>query len=252
MCLIALAWQAHPDFPLVVAANRDEWRERPALAAHWWPEHPHLLAGRDLQAGGTWMGITKGGRFAAVTNFRDPSDRRSTALSRGALVTEYLLGTLAPADYLAGLASRAGRYNGFNLLAGDGRTLAYLGSREGEARMVEPGVHALSNHLLDEPWPKVAKAREALREGLAGGDETLFAMLSDEARAPDEALPDTGVGLERERWLSSILITGERYGTRASTVLRAGAGGDVRVEERTRNATGAVTHRAEFAFRFGG
>jgi uncharacterized protein with NRDE domain len=249
MCLNAIAWQAHPDYPLVVAANRDEWRDRPALPAHWWEDRPGLLAGRDLQAGGTWMGITRGGRFAAVTNFRDPSERRSTALSRGALVTEFLIGSDSPPAFLAGLAGRAAQYNGFNLLAGDGGMLCYFGSRDGVVRSVAPGVHALSNHLLDEPWPKVAKAREAMRSSVADGDEPLFAMLSDASPAPDHALPDTGVGLERERWLSSILITGETYGTRASTVLRVDARGAARVEERTRDSSGAVTGTKAFDFR---
>jgi uncharacterized protein with NRDE domain len=249
MCLIAIAWRAHADFPLVVAANRDEWRDRPAAPAHWWPDHPGLLAGRDLQAGGTWMGITREGRFAAVTNFRDPSDRRSTALSRGALVTEFLLGDETPAAFLAGLADRAGQYNGFNLLVSDGESLLYFGSREGEVRAVEPGVHALSNHLLDEPWPKVQRARAALRDSPGDGDEPLFAMLSDTTPAPDHQLPDTGVGIERERMLSPILITGADYGTRASTVLRAGVR-EARFEERTRDATGAATNRAVFAFGF--
>jgi uncharacterized protein with NRDE domain len=247
MCLIAIAWQAHSDYPLVVAANRDEWRDRPALPAHWWNDHPGLLAGRDLKAGGTWMGVTKGGRFAAVTNFRDPSDRDSTALSRGSLVTEFLLGEETPGRFLAGLAARADRYNGFNLLAGDGRTLLYFGSREGEVRAVEPGVHALSNHLLDEPWPKVRRARAALQAAVGDGDEALFAMLSDATPAPDGELPDTGVGLERERMLSPILIAGASYGTRASTVLRATRDA-VRLEERTRDAAGTVTRRAAFDF----
>ena len=249
MCLIAIAWQAHPDFPLVVAANRDEWRDRPAAPAHWWPDHPDLLAGRDLQAGGTWLGITRGRRFAAVTNFRDPSDRRTSALSRGTLVTAFLLDDEAPAAFLARLAGSASHYNGFNLLVGDGDTLLYFGSREGEVRAVEPGVHALSNHLLDEPWPKVQRARAALGESLGDGDEPLFAMLSDAAPAPDSQLPDTVVGLERERMLSPILIAGPDYGTRASTVLRAGRDA-ARLEERTRDPSGAVTCVAAFDFPF--
>ena len=249
MCLIAIAWQAHPAFPLVVAANRDEWRDRPAAPAHWWSDHPRLLAGRDLQAGGTWMGITRGGRFAAVTNFRDPSDRRSTALSRGTLVAQFLSGDDEPARYLAQLAGRAAQYNGFNLLVGDARSLCYFGSREGEVRAVEPGVHALSNHLLDEPWPKVSKARSALRESVGDGDAPLFAMLSDATAAPDAELPDTGVGLERERMLSPALIRGADYGTRTSTVLRA-SGASARFEERTRDAAGAVTGTATFEFAF--
>ncbi len=249
MCLIAIAWKAHPDFPLVVAANRDEWRDRPASPAHWWVEAPGLLAGRDLQAGGTWMGVTRGRRFAAVTNFRDPSDRRSTALSRGNLVTSFLLGHDAPGAFLARLAGTASQYNGFNLIVGDGDTLLYFGSREGEVRAVDPGVHALSNHLLDEPWPKVERARAALGESLDDGDERLFAMLSDATPAPDSRLPDTGVGLERERLLSPILIAGPDYGTRASTVLRAGRE-SARLEERTRDAAGAVTSVAAFDFPF--
>lgn len=246
MCLIAIAWRAHAGFPLVVAANRDEWRDRPAAPAHWWDGHPAILAGRDLQAGGTWMGVTRARRFAAVTNFRDPSDRRSTALSRGTLVTEFLRGEDPPEAYLARLAATASLYNGFNLLVGDAGSLFYFGSREGEVRAVEPGVHALSNHLLDEPWPKVLRAREGMRAAL-GDDEALFALLSDTTPAPDEALPETGVGLARERQLSPILITGADYGTRASTVLRLGAGA-ARLEERTRDATGTVTSAAAFDF----
>lgn len=251
MCLIAIAWQAHPEFPLIVAANRDEWRDRPALPAHWWSDHPDLLAGRDLQAGGTWMGVTRGGRFAAVTNFREPSERRTTALSRGALVADFLQGRESPEEFLRALAGRAARYNGFNLLVGDAATLLYFGSREGEVRAVAPGVHALSNHLLDEPWPKVARAREATRDALgeSGGDVRLFDMLSDATPAPDALLPDTGVGLERERMLSSALIVGAGYGTRTSTVLRA-TRTTARFEERTRDASGSVTSAAAFDFPF--
>ena len=248
MCLIALAWKAHPEFPLVVAANRDEWRARPTAPADWWESRPDLLAGRDLEAGGTWMGVTRGGRFCAVTNFRDPSDKRGTARSRGELVADFLSGQASPAAYCERLAARARDYNGFNLLAGAGDSLVYFGSREGEAREVDPGIHALSNHLLDEPWPKVRRAREAMRLALPDGDEPLFARLSDPTPGRDEELPDTGVGLEWERRLSPALITGEDYGTRASTVLRIAAGGEVRFEERTRNATGTVTDSRLFSF----
>jgi uncharacterized protein with NRDE domain len=248
MCLIAIAWKAHPDYQLVVAANRDEWRARPTAPADWWEGRPGLLAGRDLEAGGTWMGVTRGGRFCAVTNFRDPSGKRGTARSRGELVADFLSVDESPAAYCARLAARAGDYNGFNLLAGFGDSLVYFGSREGEARGVEPGIHALSNHLLDEPWPKVRRAREAMRESVGNGDEPLFAMLSDATPGHDGELPDTGVGLAWERRLSPALITGEDYGTRASTVLRIAAGGQVRFEERTRDATGTVTDSRAFAF----
>ena len=251
MCLIALAWRARPDLPFVVAANRDEWRERPAQPASWWPDHPAIFAGRDLQAGGTWMGVTRAGRFAAVTNFRDPSDKRTTAKSRGALVSGYLLSSDAPGAFLAALASSARDYNGFNLILGDGNELWYYGSREGEAREVGPGVHGLSNHLLDEPWPKVVRAREAMRSAIAGDDPfpSLFEVLGDASGAPDEALPDTGVGIAWERRLASPLIVGPEYGTRASTVLSVAGDGRVRFEERTRGADGAVSTvvREEFA-----
>jgi len=250
LCLIVIAWHARADLPLVVAANRDEWRDRPAEPAHWWGEHPGLLAGRDLKAGGTWMGITRGGRFAAVTNFRDPSDKRSTARSRGGLVTEFLLGHEPPKAFLAGLADRVHEYNGFNLILGDGESLCYYGSREGVARAIEPGVHGLSNHLLDEPWPKVIRARAAMQQALVDRDPALrlFDVLSDTEGAPDEELPDTGVGLELERRLASPLITGVTYGTRASTVLKVAADGAVHLEERSRDADGDVVNVASHRF----
>ena len=162
MCLILFAWQAHPDYPLVVAANRDEWRERPAAPATWWDDAPDILAGRDLEAGGTWLGVTRSGRFAAITNFRDPADRRSTAPSRGQLVADFLRGDDSPRNYLEALSPKAARYNGFNLLLADEKSMCYFGSREGEIIDVPPGIHGLSNHLLDEPWPKVEKAKSAL------------------------------------------------------------------------------------------
>ncbi|QJR09130.1 hypothetical protein DSM104443_00166 [Usitatibacter rugosus] len=251
MCLIALAWQSHPEFSLVVAANRDEWRERPTEASGWWKDHPEILAGRDLRAGGTWMGITKGGRFAAVTNFRDPSDKRTTALSRGNLVADFLLADSSPHDYLASLVPRAPQFNGFNLIVGDGKSLAYFGSRESTARDIEPGVHGLSNHLLDEPWPKVTRARLAMEA--ARGDPKpaprLFALLSDRNVASDGELPDTGVGIAWERRLAPALITGEEYGTRSSTVLTVSRAGLVTWEERTLDAAGGDSAVRNASFR---
>ena len=243
MCLIVFAWKARPGLPLVVAANRDEWRERPAEPAHWWPEHPELLAGRDLQAGGTWMGITRNSRFAAVTNFRDPAERRTTAKSRGSLVTEFLLGSDSPARFLSNLAARSRDYNGFNVILGDGASLFYFGSREGVPRAIEPGIHGLSNHTLDEPWPKVVRGRHAMASALEAKDPepALFDLLSDARGEADEALPNTGVGIEWERRLASPLISGADYGTRASTVLTVAASGDAKFEERTRASDGSVS-----------
>jgi uncharacterized protein with NRDE domain len=251
MCLIVVAWRARADLPLVVAANRDEWRERPAAPARWWPEHPELLAGRDLQAGGTWMGVTRAGRFAAVTNYRDPSDKRASARSRGGLVTEFLLGVDSPARFLSNLSARAHAYNGFNLILGDGASLFYYGSREGTSRAIVPGVYGLSNHLLDEPWPKVTFARREMHAALEDTDPLprLFEMLSNDASAADVQLPHTGVGVEWERRLSAALITGDDYGTRASTALTIASSGEVALEERTRDARGRVTGTVSERFR---
>ena len=254
MCLIAFAWKAHPDFSLVVAANRDEWHERPAAQAAWWADHPDILAGRDLQAGGTWLGISRRGRFAALTNFRDPSDRKADAPSRGQLVTEFLVGKQSAQEYLRALRENAARYQGFNLLVGDGDTLFYFSSRMGEIITVPPGVHALSNHALNQPWPKVENAKSALGAALQAKMPedarrmAFYELLSNDKLAPDAALPDTGVGLEWERVLSPALIVGEKYGTRCSTVLTISVTGDVCFGEHTRGARGDVTHIANYVF----
>ena len=248
MCLIVIAWKARDDLPLIVAANRDEWRDRPAEPARWWTDHPDVLGGRDLKAGGTWMGVTRAGRFAAVTNFRDPSDKRSTARSRGELVTQFLLSKQSPADFLSSLAARARDYNGFNLIVGDGGELWYFGSREGTARPIEPGVHGLSNHLLDEPWPKVVRARLAMENALPEREPAarLFEMLADGEGAPDESLPQTGVGMAWERRLASPLITGADYGTRASTVVMVSQAGGILFEERSIAEDGSVASRVQW------
>jgi uncharacterized protein with NRDE domain len=253
LCLIVLAWKARADLPLAVAANRDEWRARPTEPAHWWQDHPELLAGRDLEAGGTWMGFTRTGRFAAVTNFRDPSDKRSTARSRGELVSQYLLGHDAPSDFLSRLVPRVSDYNGFNLILGDGASLWYFGSREGEAREIESGIHGLSNHLLDEPWPKVVRGRLAMEQALRDPDPSarLFAALADGQGASDEALPDTGVGIAWERRLASPLITGADYGTRSSTVLTVISEGRAKFAERTLAEDGAVVSVMQEEFALG-
>ncbi len=252
MCLIVFAWRMHADLPFVVAANRDEWRDRPAASAHWWPDAPGVLAGRDLQAGGTWLGATRAGRFGAITNFRDPAERDSSAPSRGALLVDYFQGHAGPREYLLSLRERAERYNAFNLLLADEDSLYYYGSREGRVVEVPPGVHALSNHLLDEPWPKVERARALLAAHLPNAQtsdvQTMFDLLADSATVPDTSLPDTGVGIEWERTLATILIRGERYGTRCSTVLMRNREGQVNFEERTLGIEGEVTASAKFVF----
>lgn len=246
MCLIVFAWQAHAGFPLVVAANRDEFFDRPSAAARWWDDGSQRLAGRDLRAGGTWMGVSRSGRFAALTNYRDPSERKPDAPSRGALVANFLIDTTAPAEYLAALASSAPRYNGFNLLAAqigarDERDAVQVISNRDQSgpRIVVPGIHALSNALLDTPWPKVERARAGLQALLTEPHRTadeltagLVDLLADRTTAHDNELPNTGLSIARERALSSIFIRTPGYGTRASTVLIVDSGGRVTFTER--------------------
>jgi len=234
MCTLLLAWQVDPARPLIVAANRDEFRARPSEPARFWPEAPQLLAGRDLQAGGTWLGVTRQGRFAALTNVREPHVLPAQgASSRGRLVADFLRGTLAPAAYLAGIAADA--YAGFNLVVGDGEALWYLSNRSGEPRPVPAGVHGVSNAGLDTPWPKVERGRARLAELLRSEatPERLLALLADEAVAADAELPDTGVGLAMERVLSPLFIAGPVYGTRSSTAVVFHADGRVTFRERT-------------------
>lgn len=260
MCLIAFAWDAHPAFRLVVAANRDELYARPTAPADWWADAPDVLAGRDLREGGTWMGITRGGRFAAVTNFRDPGlAQLANAPSRGALVADFLRGSADAEAYARGLAGRAAAYNGFNLLVGDDGGLFYLSNRAEGVRRLEPGVYGLSNHLLDTPWPKVVRARAAMADALRrvdgvvadGWDAGLWEMLADRVLAADDALPDTGVGMERERLLSPPFIHGDVYGTRASTVLTLSRDGAARFVERSVRSGEAGWTEARHAFRVG-
>ncbi|GAB4350166.1 MAG: NRDE family protein [Gammaproteobacteria bacterium] len=253
MCLILLAYRCHPRYHLVVAANRDEFFGRPAAAAHWWGGEGKILAGRDLEAGGTWMGISRLGRFAALTNYRDPPAHRQDAPSRGALVCDYLEGSDSPADYLESLASRAADYNGFNLLVGDRDGLLGYCNRAAGIRSLEPGVHGISNGILDEPWPKVSQGRAELSAVLSENEEPdperLFAILADRARADDELLPDTGIGKEWERMLSARFIAAPGYGTRCSTILLWGIDGRVRFIERSFDETGKLIGVVDHSFR---
>lgn len=247
MCLILFAYQTHPRHRLVVAANRDEFYARPTAPAAFWSDAPEVLAGRDLREGGTWLGVTRGGRFAAVTNVREPEMYRVGAPSRGFLVSDFLRGSESPEVYAERLAETGGEYNGFNLLLVDGRSLVWLSNRGEGARTLEPGVYGLSNALLDTPWPKVEMGKEDLRRALEGdGDEALaaalFATLARRDPAPDARLPATGIGAERERALSSAFIATPEYGTRCSTVLLMGRDGAVSFTERTSvPATGGWT-----------
>ncbi len=257
MCLIYLAWRRHPRYPLVVAANRDEYHARPAAPAHWWEDAPGVLAGRDLEAGGTWMGITRGGRFAAVTNYHDPAaDRRAGAPSRGVLVGAFLTGGESAPEYLDRVVEEGRRYNGFSLLAMDGETLAFASNRSPGAMRLGPGVYGLSNHLLDTPWPKVKEGKAELERLLAEPDvrvPELLALLAVQGHAGVAALcADTGSGLGRRRSRSSRFILGRDYGTRASTVVLLEAGAAGVFVERSFDSNGTAIGDAVFELGAGG
>lgn len=239
MCLILVAWRAHPDFPLAVAANRDEFHARPTAPAAPWAEDPRVLGGRDLEAGGTWLGIREGGRFAAVTNVREPGVPKGPR-SRGELAGAFLLGGGDAGSFVR--AIRGASYSGFNLLLSDGRELWYATNRGGDPRPLEPGIYGVSNHLLDTPWPSLTRAKEAFARALPGlpGREPLFSLLADREIVPDPLLPATGISLEWERLLSAIFVASPAYGTRASTAALARTDGSVLLEERRWGPDGAT------------
>lgn len=238
MCLILFAFQAHPELPLVVAANRDESYARPATAARFWADHPHIYGGRDLEMGGAWMGLTTSGRFAAVTNFRDGYPKGLAPRSRGELVGGYLAGNDHAQAYLQTIAARQSQYAGFGTLAGDLDALWFLSNYGDGVQAVTPGVHGLSNHLLDTPWPKVTNGKNELTALLNGNNgpqpAALFDMLADRTVAAPDALPDTGVGMVREKQLGpKFIAVDDRYGTRASTVVIVNRDGSVFYSERS-------------------
>jgi uncharacterized protein with NRDE domain len=223
MCLILLALDAHPSFKLILAANRDEYYQRPSAPPSFWEDVPHLLAGRDLVAAGTWLGITRKGRIAAVTNYRDPANVKSDAPSRGGLVSNFLLGDLDSPSYLDLIRREKDRFNGFNLILGNPDQITWYSNRSDQVTPLLPGVYGLSNHLLDTPWPKVVRAKALFEEILHAGrqisTEALFKLLQDRHQPPDEELPSTGVPLEWERVLSPIFIKSPDYGTRSSSLV---------------------------------
>ena len=245
MCLILVAWRVHPDYPLVVAANRDEFFARPAAEAAWWKDAKDVFAGRDLEAGGTWLGLGRDGRFAGLTNFRDPPRNRNDAPSRGALVADFLTGNESTAAALARLQAQGPRYNAFNLFVSDGDSLGIYESASGSARILEPGIYALSNHLLDTPWPKVTAGKSRLARALRAlpDDTPLREILRDDRPAPDAALPRTGVSLAWERMLSSAFIRAPGYGTRCSTVITRDRHGWMHITESTWSDVGLESGR---------
>ncbi len=237
MCLILFGYRTHRRYGMVLAANRDELYDRPAAPMAFWEDHRHILAGRDLKMMGTWFGITRGGRMAAITNYRQPEIQVADAPSRGHLVSDYLADSVAPSDYLRLVAARAQRYNGFNLLVGDRRSLHYYSNRGDGPRELEPGIYGLSNRLLNTPWPKVSRGRQGLGRILEEANgrmhDSLLKLLQDQTVPDDNRLPATGIGMEWERILAPIFITSPTYGTRASTLLTIDRDQQVRVVEVT-------------------
>jgi uncharacterized protein with NRDE domain len=235
MCLIVFAWKLVPDCPLILAANRDEFFVRPTQPAGWWEDHPDVYAGRDLQAGGSWLGIDRRGRFAAVTNIRNGRVAKLDKRSRGELVADFLCNDSDPQSYLEQVRERAGEYNGFNLIVGNADALYWISNANGASvRALEPGIYGLSNGTLDTPWPKLVRAKAQFASLLCQGapDDAYFELLSDTTRAADCRLPDTGVSLEWERLLSSICIESPDYGTRTSTLMRVCGQGSAELKER--------------------
>jgi uncharacterized protein with NRDE domain len=254
MCLILIAHRADPRYPLVVAANRDEFFHRPAAPAEYWHDAPHVLAGRDLEKNGTWMGVATDGRWAAVTNFRDGTTAQAGARSRGELVAGYLKGSADAEGHVTAVAPDVREYHGFNLLAGDAAGIHYLSNREQGSMMLAAGVYGLSNHLLDSPWPKVERGKLALRAALAEGAKPdrligkLLAALSDRSIADERLLPSTGISKDWEKALSAAFIGAPGYGTRASTVLLVDTEGEVHFRERSFGERGELTEDRRYRF----
>ena len=223
MCLLLIANKIHPDYKLIIAANRDEFYARPALPADFWEDHPDLLAGKDLEARGTWLGITKSGRFSAITNFRDfHNPIKENVPSRGKLTIDFLLGDQDSLTYTQSLHEHSANYNGFNLVYGIKDDLFYYSNQTNIEIKLEKGIYGLSNALLDTPWYKIKKSKKRFAEILKGEKnliESIFNLMNDKEMADDKSLPDTGIGKKKEKALSSIFIKTPTYGTRCTTVL---------------------------------
>lgn len=249
MCTLAFAWHDHPTYRFVFAGNRDEFHARPAAAAAWWDD-PEMLAGRDLAGGGTWLGVDRRGRFAVVTNFREGRAAEPGKRTRGALVTRFFASDEIDV-FRARLDREAAAYSGFNLVFGELGNALYYHSNRGRSGGITPGIHGMSNHLLDTPWPKVNRATAGLAELLARPaieTDELFDLLSHREPAPTPDLPDTGVGPEMERLLSATFIVSPDYGTRCATVILLGHDGHLQFAERRFEADGSVGGESRFEF----
>jgi uncharacterized protein with NRDE domain len=249
MCLVVVAFQVSEDFPLIVAANRDEFHSRRSAAAHWWPDAPGVLAGRDLEAGGTWLGVHRSGRFAAVTNFRDAEPPSGRFESRGRLVAEFLSAAVAPVDYVASIDREA--YAGFNLLVSDGSTLAYLSNRGGGLQSVAPGIYGLSNATLDAPWEKVERSKARLARLIDErdlGDDALQALLADRSKGPVEEVRDQRLPFATAHAFTAPFIVTTEYGTRCSSTVFRDRIGRWQFVERRFDASGQPDGESRFSF----
>ncbi len=253
MCLLVIGWKVHPRYRLILAGNRDEFHERPAAPLGWWQDDARILAGRDLKAGGTWLGVARSGRFGVVTNYRDLQAPIEGAPSRGALVPRFLTGATSPKEFLDDLRGAAPRYSGFNLLVGGSRALYYFANRgDPNPRALAPGIYGLSNHLLDTPWPKLTRTRVGFTNLLQQPDvqaEDLFALLAVREQASREEMPSTGLPPDWEQVVSAPFIVNERYGTRCSSVLLVERNGRTVLHERRFDASGTQSGTTRFEFR---
>lgn len=251
MCLILFAYNVHPSYRLILAANRDEFYDRPSASADFWSKYPQVLAGLDLKEKGTWLGVTKEGKFAAITNYRDPASWKAQAPSRGKLVSRFLTGLSGAGQYLKKISAQALQYNGFNLLLGDTDEL-FVYSNRGEAQRLSAGIYGLSNRLLDTPWPKVKRGKKLLKAALNKKgvelEEELFSLLADRHVPPDSQLPETGVNPEWEKILSPMFIASPVYGTRSSTILLIGKNKRVKLVEKVFNGKPEPWVTSRFTF----
>lgn len=248
MCILFLAINQHEKYPLVILANRDEFQERSTTSARFWKEYPELLAGRDEKEGGTWLGITKKGKISALTNYRDIPLHKEGRESRGLLVKDFLTSEISTLTYLDLLISKRESYNPYNILIGNQKELYVYNNVSNESQKLTDGFHGLSNAYLNSPWPKISRGIEHLKEYILSSElkkEELFSIMKDETKAPDELLPNTGVGLEKERFLSSIFIQNPVYGTRSTAILLFDRQNTVSFYERSYSPTGDITNEFE-------
>ena len=237
MCLILFSYNLHAEYRLILAANRDEFYDRPTASLDYWSDHPDVLAGRDLKGSGTWLGITRSGRLAAITNFRETAVHIENAPSRGILISDFLTGNASPERYLKAVSKISKAYNGFNLIAGDPSGLCYHSNRATGVQQLQPGFYGISNHLIDTAWPKIKRGKDLLQGQMGGREkldvEKIWKILADRSLPADEELPNTGVGLQRERMLAPLFIRSPDYGTRSSSIVLMEYSGRITFMERT-------------------